>query len=388
MEQAQLEKDEKMLEQDVNRIIVAHESAGHLAEDFSKHLASEITGFGSMLKSGQQAIRAMEEKLLQMANEMNDVRKANSETASRMAAIEQHAIPALNEKLSRQEELGRAMMAVLDEFRARLSDCPTRGEIGPLWKEAEIVMLDDLNRQRADLRALLATLEEDYRDGALSEKTYLEAKAKTEEKLAVLENKIKRFVAAASESAEAKRAQPAPFGEKEKLAEAKLAELRQREERLGALEKRLEDSSRKKEMGPGVAGGLLGKILSAEEKPAEPRQAWAKVELEAPLAPSIMPLPSHDGGKEARLKREVDELEGALARIREKKSGAAGEESLLLKLEDQKQELETLIKIVEKRHAEGEIASESYESIRARTLERLQKINEMLSSRQKRTPYG
>ncbi len=494
-------EDEKRLDADIHRMFVTRENAERLAENLAGHLTSEITGFADMMKANAQNVRLVEEKVARLSREMEDIRKIGAGRAvdERMSKLEalcnvlneklsrqdelgragmsklEALCNVLNEKLSRQDELGRAVMAVLDDFKARMDDYPTRGEIDPIWKEAETVILDGMNRQRGDLKALIAALDEDYKDGAISEKTYRETKEKTEEKLSVIEDKIKRFVEAAADRGRAVAERPAsPTTEREKLAEAKLADIRKREERLSVLEKKLEDSngfiggrlgefekkiselSRKGdgaerlsrletrmgelggrieelgmtgvEAGPGgekrrrmpqppeareqrqrgpAAGGLLGRILGIEResgeitpmmapvavpaagKPIEPEKI--RIELEAPLAPAIMAplLPYGPEEKhEKRLKAELESLEAMLGRLKEQrqKVGGAprgGHENVLSKLMGQRTELEGLLKMVEKKHAEGAIEISSYVDIRQRTLERLSRINELLLGQNK-----
>lgn len=585
--------DEKRLDEDIHRMIVTRENAEQLAENLASHLTSEIAGFAGMVKSSQQELRGfadtlkastqnvrlVEEKVARLSRDVEDIRKGGTghavdERMSRLEALcnvlneklsRQEEIcsalngrvhsehdelsKALNEKMSRQDELGRAIMAVLDDFKARMADYPTKSEIDPLWKEAETVILDGLNRQRGDLKALIAALDEDYKDGAISEKTYRETKEKTEEKLAVLEDKTKKFVEAAADRGRAVAERPAgPVTEKEKLAEAKMAELKKREERLALLEKKLDELARqasalsqsgsnrmtefekkldafskqaassdqasmgriaevdkkietlqkqadssvarrisevekklddsaklaagrmaevekkiselsqlaagtsrlearmgelggrieelrtalsstdkrtmdfearlREETGrrmpqppeareqqqqrrPAAGGGLLSRILGLEreggeitpmamaaplppppvtaaEKVAEPEKI--RIELEAPLAPAIMAPPyGPEEQKEKHLKAELESLEAMLGRLKGKQKDGGGHEGALSKLMGQRAELEGLLKMVEKKHAEGAIESLSYADIRQRTLERLSRINELLS---------
>ncbi len=536
--------DEKRLDEDIHKLIVTRENAEQLAENLAGHLTSEITGFAGMMKASQLNMRLVEEKMSRLSRDMEDIRKGGTtkafdervsklealcnvineklskqedicSTLNRMVHSEHDELTeVLNEKMSRQDELGRslnervlaldkkastqealgrAVMAVLNDFKAGMADYPTKSEIDPLWKEAETVILDGMNRQRGDLKALIAALDEDYKDGAISEKTYRETKEKTEEKISAIEDKLKTFVEAAANRVRAAAERPAaPTTEKEKLAEAKMADVMKREERIYLLEKKLGDTSqqvsslaqsapgmmaefekklddsaklasgrmaefekkisdvsrkddgterfsrlekrmgelagrieelrtaldeglrgeKKRQMpqppeareqlrqrGP-ASGGFLGRIFGIERESGEiapmttdmtmaaptvgkmPEPEKIKIELEAPPAPAIMPpLPPYgpEKKKEKHLKAELESLESMLGRLKEQRQKAGGHGDARSKLMGQRAELEGLLKMVEKKHAEGAIENSSYADIRQRTLERLSKINELLS---------
>lgn len=230
---------------------------------------------------------------------------------------------------------------------------------GPAPQGADGTSVEALRAQKEEIKALLSMLEDEYREGVISEKTFAEARMKNESHLKELEHMIEE-----KQSGKQQGISPPPTKEEEYDKEEKTEEPHQ----ATKPEPPKENTSPPQEQPP-----------AAQKQPEESKNITihpevGKNDIEPPTAQQEENKSSHPSESAPQQQQHQLIVDESLSDL---------EEILSLinntgKLSKQKRDLEKMLETVKKQHAKGLVSDDSYYNIVKSTNEQIENREGML----------
>ncbi len=367
---AQLERTTMMLNETIVQVREIQKSMDRVRGitnilDVDKGLNTKIGRLEELLAAGERFSAKSEKLYYEMDKRMSDF-LVLKEKLERVDALTRELLKEFDEKKIKlssaastdditllKNELTQRMSELREELSKRSAAAPAFSESAqrrmvslerPFSEEAERMdeaggpaLVASLLKQRDDVKSVLTLLEEEYREGEITEKAFQEARVKNEQRLAELDQQIQSGAVLPTKPVQPISAvapsEPAPAP------------------------------------APAPVPGPAAPMPASPSLPPQPVLGPAPiVAVQAPVREGAPSKPSAESRSGAPVEKGSEELEAILEVINN-----------LPSLHAQKRDLERMLSILSRQYKHGVINEESYYEIKAKSEDKLAGLNERLT---------
>jgi hypothetical protein len=156
------------------------------------------------LKAIVDTARNIGEKLLEIEQTKNSMERMSSKLETTYLEMNKHLadLPLTKSKTEALEDLTKEMMKMIDDLKVNIDKAATKEDLAGVKPViAEIPKKDEmleLEERRNEMKQLMATLDKEFKESAISEKSYKDSMDKSKQKLEDIEKKIDALKSAKS----------------------------------------------------------------------------------------------------------------------------------------------------------------------------------------------